>query len=166
MKNVTKILCSLLIVLAVACSKEGSVGPAGQDGVDGNANVTVYNFSTDFSLASEEDLLLTGISQTDFDNSIKLVYYKDNNCSNFWYAAPGIGCSSLYQIRIYTYNTQTKIIFGIRNPDGGSYTGSTRTITDVKVFVIPPSATINLRTSKPLQELSYEEACAIFNIEP
>ncbi len=168
MKNLTKILCALAILIAVACSKDGATGPAGTNGTngtDGNANVTVYNFGTDFSLTNEKTLTLTGISQTDFDNSLRLVYFKDASCSGFWYSVPGLGCAGNYLIRIYSSTLSTELYFNIKDPDGTSYSGVARNITDVKVFIIPPSSTINLRTSKPLTQMSYEEVCDLFNLE-
>ena len=58
MKKLTKILCALLVVLTMSCAKDGATGPQGPagtngtNGTNGNANVTVYNFDTDFILSS------------------------------------------------------------------------------------------------------------------
>ncbi len=189
MKNLTKILCALLVVLTISCAKDGATGPAGPQGPQGpagtngstgpegpvgpqgptgNANVIVYNYTTDFTLATGTDnkvINITGITQTEWDNSLKLVYYKDMNgsCSSFWYAAPGLGCQSLYTIRIYS-NSTLGLNFNIKNANGTTWSGGNVTFTDVKIFVIPPSTTINLRTSKPLSQMSYEEVCELYGI--
>lgn len=167
MEKLTKILMIAVIAIMASCSKEGPQGPAGTNGTngtDGNANVTVYNFGTSFSLTGEKSLTLTGISQSDFDNSLHLVYYKDNGCTGYWYSAPGLGCGANYQIRIYASLSSTALYFNIKDPDGSSFSGAARNITQVKVFIIPPSSTINLRTSKPITQMSYDEVCDLYHI--
>ncbi|MBK6275980.1 MAG: hypothetical protein IPF58_15405 [Saprospirales bacterium] len=94
MKKLTKILCALLVVLTMSCSKDGATGPTGPQGNQGpqgptgttgsdgpvgpqgptgNANVIVYNYTTDFTLTAGTDnktINVTGITQTEWDNSL------------------------------------------------------------------------------------------------
>ena len=170
MKKLTKILCALLVVLTMSCAKDGATGPQGPagtngtNGTNGNANVTVYNFDTDFILSSgsSSKSFTLPITQTQVDESLILGFYKDNACgSQFWYQSAGLGCSGSYQARAYMSNSTANTLhfFQIYDVDGSSYSGSSKTFLQYKVIVIASSSIINLRTSKPLTQMSYDEVC-------
>jgi hypothetical protein len=171
MRNVSKILVALFTVLTLSCAKDGETGPqgpAGVDGIDGNANVTIYNFETDFILTTSKSLVIPGLSQGKVDSSMLLCYYKDAaSLPDLWYISPGLGRSSNYQTRYYTTSssTSTTLNLFILDADGTAYSGVNVTISQVKIIVVPATTVINLRIKKPLTEMSYEEVCRLFNIK-
>lgn len=49
MKNLTKFLCAIALVIAISCAKDGATGPqgpAGTNGTNGNANVMYSDWVT------------------------------------------------------------------------------------------------------------------------
>lgn len=160
-----------VIAIMASCSKEGPQGPAGTNGTngtngtDGNANVTLFTVETDFSLTSGEKVItLTGLTSTDIEKSLTLGYFQESGCANIWYNAPGLGCNAGYNTRTFIRNGND-FIFKLHNPDGSTYSGSSKTFERFKIIVIPASTTVALRTKKPLSEMTYSEVCKTLNIK-
>ena len=175
MKNLAKILCAVAILFAVACSKEGATGPQGPagtngtNGTDGNANVTVYNFGSK-TFTGSTTYVIPNLLQADVDNGIILAYYNPSTeAATAWYACPGFGSTGTYNTRYFFYQTSTTpstYTMGVRllNADGTNYASSV-TFTKFKIIIAPAGTIVNLRTKKPLAEMSYEEVCKILNIK-
>lgn len=143
----TKIFIAVFALFAalVSCKKaeKGEMGPAGANGTNGtngNANVRMYYFGKD-SISTAKTAFSFSISDPAvtanmMDSSAVLFYHQSNG---FWYSSPGLGYSSQYQTRFYTYNPSRSLNFEVYNPDGSSYTGLKVIITKFKVVIIPSS---------------------------
>lgn len=161
MKNLTKLLCVLFVVLTISCSKDSDVNTG--------TGATVYNFETDFTLSSVTQIkeFILPISKSAVDSSLILGFYKDNNCgTSFWYQSTGLGCAGSYQVRSYMSNSTSNTLhyFQLYDIDGSSYNGSSILFTQYKVIVIPASSIVNGRKKDP-KTMTYEEVCKAYNIK-
>ncbi len=173
MKNLFLFTC-LIAALFSSCKKEaGPTGPAGANGTNGtngtngNANVKAFIFNNPITNSFYFSDTLQGLTYKSIDSSLVLCYLQDENCQNFWYPVPGIGCNSLYQSRFYTsataFDTTLVVVnLELRQPDG-SYGGAlTQTITKLKVIVAPASSVVVGK--KEIDYSNYQEVCRYFRI--
>lgn len=123
MKTITKIFAMLAVMSALifmdACKgPAGDVGPAGPAGVagptgaigptgvtgatgaTGNANVIQYTYSTARVTGSEIVYAITGITQTQLNNSMIFVYVQTSLNPTIWYALPGATSGGSNQYRV------------------------------------------------------------------
>lgn len=133
------------LVLALSftgCKKDGEVGPsgpAGSNGVDGNANVKLFYFGPDTMTTTttwKTHVFDSTITENMIDSSLVLIYHEN---SGFWYPSPGLGIAGSYQTRSYTYGTPTQASLSIQiyNADGSTYTGAQQIFTRIKVIIAP-----------------------------
>lgn len=147
------VICFMAVAF-FSCEKEGprgAKGPAGADGVDGNANVKTFIFTDSLQLAwSSAYMNLQYDSVFFIPDSIRtegmvLIFMEYYDFSNWWYPAPGIGAGGYVQIRI-GFDTY-RLMFGALNPDGSTWSSSTPppAIKAVRVILVPPSEVILMR---------------------
>ena len=159
----TKLLSSLVVLTVVLSSCKGDVGPtgpSGQNGIDGNANVLLFNFGSQTTTTGSLSYLLN-VEQATVDSSLILVYYNPSNeASTAWYQSPGLGSVQAYETRWFIFQTSTgpsqyTLTIRLLLPDGSAaYTAST-TFTKVKVILAPASQIIPLIVSGRLDLSNY-----------
>ncbi|MCB9033782.1 MAG: hypothetical protein H6553_08090 [Chitinophagales bacterium] len=162
MKNVTRILCSLLVVLAVACSKEGPVGPAGQDGidgVDGNANVMYSDWFASGTWSGSSgnyyfNKSASAVTQDILDQGVVLAFAKLSSDGSNIRPLPANASGYIWNYVLTVGNIQFTTDFSFGTPPS---------VNNQFRYVIIPSTT-HLRLSKPLTEYSYHEICTMYNI--
>jgi hypothetical protein len=143
MKKLKLLAMVLLIgIVVVSCKKEtGPAGPAGTNGKDGNANVTMYVYGAQtFTSANGYIASFTpaGLSTSMIETSMMISYYKPTGPYP-WYTVGGIGSNYEYQTRMLTYTGPTRIDIRLNNPDGTAYTGIDQAWDSVRIFVVPAS---------------------------
>ena len=128
---------ALLLFFINGCTKQGPVGPAGNNGKDGNANIKVYVFKGDSLTGAHSFYNYIPLRQGIIDSSLILSYYYPRN--GYWYPAPGSGASSMYITRTALYPTADSTAYYIlaQNNDGSTYTGSTIPLDTVRIIVAP-----------------------------
>lgn len=145
-----KMLQSAFVLLIVFSScKKGDTGPAGADGIDGNANVIQYTFGAQ-NLTSGYSQLLISTTRDTMDNSTWLVYLYYEPLAR-WYFVPGggTGGSTLYRVSIGYLNNKVNIFIDKTGP-GENYS-------QCKVVRIYNSATLpGGRRAYPVDVTDYE----------
>src|SRR5690349_11389050 len=97
-------LLPLVFVLLTACSKKGDPGPRGDNGKDGNADVSVFNFGPQ-TVTTALNLTLN-VSRGKVDSSLILVYYNpEAELESAWYPMPGVGSGATYETRFLIYQS-------------------------------------------------------------
>jgi hypothetical protein len=151
-----------MIVLTVALSGcKGDTGPAGLDGLDGNANVTVYNFGSQTTTAGTFSYIVN-VGQVTVDNSLILVYYNPSTeAATAWYQAPGLGSTGAYMTRYFIFQTnltpsQYTTTIRLLTPDGAATFTTSTTFTKVKIILAPASQIVPLIVSGRLDLADYE----------
>ena len=165
MKTITRIFGMLAVVSAVifmdACKGEkGDVGPAGTTGAvgavgatgaigptgvtgavgaTGNANVIQYTYATVRSAGSELMYAVTGITQTQLNNSLVFVYVLTTLNSTVWYALPGYTSGGSNQYRVYMNSNQLNVY------TSRSVGTSTESFNTTRILIIPAN---DLRTGR------------------
>lgn len=171
MKNLTKFLCAIALVIAISCAKDGATGPqgpAGTNGTNGNANVmysdwvtlpTVWRDSTidaslmkinhlkADSLTSNNLKLATILAYAKFSSTIFLLPYTSN---------AGGKVSTMSQ-----YPNVGKFFFTRFTHDNSASIGVSGSL-EYRYIIIPGSK--HLRLVKPLNQMSYDEVCNLYNI--
>lgn len=166
MKKLTKILMVALIAIMASCSKEGPQGPAGTNGTNGtngNANVQYSDWMavpswTGYGTATASyDWAVSNITQEVLDNAAVLIYYR-------------YGTEIQYKILPY-FESATKVFSGnfsvghillkYQNINGGTVTPSADQ-NKFRYMIIPGNT--HLRLKKPLNQMTYEEVCKLYNI--
>ena len=163
--NTLKHLSIILVALAFwACSKKG---PAG---IDGNANVTEYNFEADFTLSGTSiyQAFTLPVSQAEADQSIFLCYYRITLYNPNWFICPDIGPGYNFITRglISPGTSSTTYYLQVHDVDGSAYSGSEIRFDRVRIFVVPASAVVNLRLSQPIELMPYEAVCSLLGVQP
>jgi len=163
MKKLLQIFMALLVITAIACTKEGPQGPAGTNGTngtDGNANVMYSDWfqSGTWSGASGAyyfNKSVPQITQSILDSSVVLTYAKlTSDGSNIRQLPANTTFSGvvLWNFILTVGNIQFTTNFTITPAASNEF----------RYVIIP--ATTHLRLSKPLTQMSYDEICTMFNI--
>lgn len=164
MKKLLQIFMALLVITAIACTKEGPQGPAGTNGTngtDGNANVMYsdwFESGTWTASGGNEafyfDRSEVKVTQDILDKGIVLAYAKlTSDGSNIRPLPATTGNASKV---LWNY------VLTVGNIRFTSTSGSPSTTNQFRYVIIP--ATTHLRLSKPLTQMSYDEICTMFNI--
>ncbi|MBP0903245.1 hypothetical protein ACFSKN_14845 [Mariniflexile gromovii] len=138
--------CILAIIVALnfACSSEdGTQGPEGPAGEDGNANVQTFVFNTS-SLSGDSFILsLPEITQDVIDNDVVLGYI--THWQNYHYPIPGTVFNGESAVRVYIVPSQYHIKF--HNLNGTPYTVAAGAYPTTKIIIIKSSNTTIAKTS-------------------
>lgn len=156
---------ALLVITAIACTKEGPQGPAGTNGTngtDGNANVMYsdwFQAGTWTASGGNEayyfDRSEVKVTQDILDKGIVLAFTQ----------LTGDG-SNIRPLPATTGNTSKVLwnyVLTVGNIRFTTTLTSTPSSNNMFRYVIIP-ATTHLRLSKPLTQMSYDEVCTLFNI--
>lgn len=169
-------VCAVLLTAGCKKGDVGPAGPAGKDGADGNANVRLFTYQN-ITFTSSYNFTLTGVSQGLADSSMVVAYYNPSTeASTSWYPIPGLGSSSLYEMRYFFYQTSASpsvYTFAVRamQPNGtGSY-NTQLTFNKVRIFLVPASSiTVGGRgvadNNAALDIDDYYSVCRYFNVQP
>ena len=163
MKNLTKILCLMAVVIAMACSKEGPAGTAGKDGKDGNANVMYSDwFSSNWVAGSggsetyKFDTAIAHITQDVLDKGVILAYTKLTSDG-----------TNVRPLPATTSNGSTTVLWNYVLTVGHikfttNFSMKPRNENQFRYIIIPAST--HLRLAKPLKDMTYNEVCELYNI--
>ena len=181
MEKLTKILMIAVIAIMASCSKEGPQGPAGTNGtngVDGNANVKYSDWFTpspwvattaygtkDFAYTKTD----AAITQSIIDNGVVLVFGKLAGYNPSIWPSTRVSqlpivvnyVSSGAQIDTWSaYLTLGTLTIDFKN--NNNYYNNISITNQFRYVIIPSSS--HLRLSKPLQSMTYDEICSLYNI--
>ena len=154
MKNVTKILCLFVMILAMACTKEGPQGPAG---ANGNANVQYSDWITSSTWTGSSgsyvfDVTDTKITQPILDQGVVLAFAK--------LVADG---ANIRPLPTTISSVSWTFIVTLGAIHFTSSLSTTPASTNQFRYIIIPTTT-HLRLKKPLNQMTYDEVCELYNI--
>lgn len=169
MKNVTKILCLFVMVLAMACTKEGPQGPAGANGINGtngmngNANVQYSDWMTAGTWLGYDSPSAyytwntPAITQAVLDSANIVVFWSYMGISRYnmlpYFYSNGMFISADYSVG--------KITLWFKSINGTNVT-PTPNMNKFRYMIIPGNS--HLRLKKPLNQMAYDEVCELYNI--
>jgi hypothetical protein len=144
--------------VAGAIGPTGVTGATGPAGATGNANVIQYTYTTARLAGSEMAYAVTGITQTQLNNSLVFVYVLTTLNSTVWYALPGYTANASNQYRVYMNSTQLNVYI---NRSVGS---TTETFNSVRILVVPAN---DLRTGRKaaVDYADYEAVKAFYHLK-
>jgi hypothetical protein len=179
MKTITRLLglfaiVAMFIFLDACKGEKGDIGPAGATGAigptgvtgatgpagaTGNANVIQYTYTT-ARLASSGEIsyAVTGITQTQLNNSLVFVYALTTLNPTVWYALPGYTSGGSNQYRVYMNSTALNVYIT------RSVGSTTETFNSVRILVIPAN---DLRTGRQaaVDYTDYEAVKKYYNLK-
>jgi hypothetical protein len=180
MRKLSKLICSISIVIMLSCTKEGATGPAGKDG---NANVMYSSWKT--SPYSSRDTTIDGtclrvrhldapeLTTALLDSCVMLTYMRIGSIGPYAlpYTSDAGGATNMVnaiymngKILVYRHTFNTCRFTSLVTPD---FTGQPVMINipqslEYRYVIIPGST--HLRLKKPLNQMTYDEICAKYNI--
>ncbi len=162
MKKLSIKILSLAVIAAslifTSCKKE--VGPQGEPGVDGNANVIQISFgSKTITSGGFIELTLPGITKEIAEKSMILTYGQNGG---LWYQLPGFGLNGTREFRTYFEASDPNSLLTIRMITTGA---GSETFSAIRVIVIPANNLVNGRLSQPPYDINnYESVRSYFNL--
>lgn len=140
----------------------GAIGPtgvAGANGKDGNANVIQYTYATArLATSGEIEYTVTGITQSQLNNSLVFVYVISSLNPTIWYALPGYSANGNNQYRVYMNPNKLSVFL---NRSSGTVT---ETFNSTRILVVPANDLRNGR--KPAIDYSdYEAVKKYYNLK-
>ncbi len=166
MKNLTKILCALMVVFMISCAKDGAVGPAG---VNGNANViysdwaksenSIRDTSIDGSSLNTTHLVADSLTLTNINSATILVFtsFLDGLALPLPYTSYAGG-----KANTISFFSKVGKIFITRFAHDNSNSVKLSSSLVYRYIIIPGST--HLRLAKPLNQMTYDEVCELYNI--
>lgn len=167
MKNLIKILSTLVILFAIACTKEGPQGPAG---TNGNANViysswvtisgTTRDTTVDGSKHKIKHFIADSLTADNLSNAAILSFFKIPGDENI-YPLPYTSYAGGIANTISTLPSVGKLFITRFTHDNSGSIGISSSL-QYRYIIIPGSK--NLRLAKPLKNMSYDEICKMYDI--
>ena len=172
----TKSIISLLLIIAVvglisSCVKEGPRGPAGQNGVDGNANVLASPWLTPLAWQGDTfdwyfDVTSADITQDIIDYGAVLAYIKIPN---------DILTNSVRSIPAYVDNAEWNFFIPQLSTIEFTSNATARPGTtgyNFRFIIIPSNANVSLKSGtingykkSELQNMPYSDVCKLLGIK-
>ncbi len=93
-RNAILLFSFVLTLMMFSCSKDGEVGPQGEKGIPGNANVKSMNFNLDSTMWSVvgtvhySDVVVPILTQSIFEKGSINVYMESPTQTGIWYNLP------------------------------------------------------------------------------
>ena len=159
MKNkIIAVTAILLIAITFTNCKKGDTGPAGKDGVNGNANVVGTNIVTVNSWTASSNswsasMTASGITQNIVDKGVVSVFVQ---YGNEWWSLPDLNGKNSTQ---YGYGVGTVSLLNA-NSDGS--TAPNPGATTFRIVIISPS---NRLAHPNTNWKNYNEVKAVLNLE-
>lgn len=151
LKTPTYLIIASLLTFSISCSPEdgekGEQGVAGQDGLDGNANVKTYTYDISSLNSSPFTVDIPELTVSTLENDVVLTYVErtDTNIGTTFFQVPGVSVSHLIEVELFpeTINMYFYDRFSSNSltPDLGTY-GS------LKVIIIESNVTNSNRDAK------------------
>ncbi len=162
-----RLLPVLLVLMFSACSKEGDPGPKGDNGKDGNADVTVFNYGAQTITGGALNLTLN-ITQGRVDSSMILIYYNPEvELATAWYPMPGLGSGGLYDTRYLVYPAATAgqyvVAIRLNGHNGAAYIQQVK-FRKLRIFVVPAGKIVNARQTAPVDFKDYHAVVKYYGI--
>lgn len=162
-----RLLPLCFVLLLSACSKEGDPGPKGEDGKNGNPEVTAYDFGPQTINGGALNLTYN-MTQSKMDSSFLLVYYNpEAELASAWYAMPGLGSGAQYDTRYLTYAGaqagQYVLAVRLMALNGTAY-GSSVKFRKLRMFVVPAVKIVNARQAAPVDFNDYHAVVKYYGI--
>jgi hypothetical protein len=141
-----------------ATGATGAIGLTGVTGATGNANVIQINYGSKTHTGSDLSYPLTGVSQTQMNNSLFLTYVKPSGAIN-WYQIPGYTVGGTFQYRIYLSDAATPLLYVSRVSGTGS-----DIFTATRILIIPAN---DIRTGRKaaIDYTDYEAVKKYYNLK-
>jgi hypothetical protein len=171
--NFLFLLFALSAILMTACVKEGPRGPAGQNGIDGNANVIASAWITPPAWSGDTadwyfDIISTAITQDIIDYGAVLAYMK----------IPGdLYTNDVRSMPAYVNGSNWDFLIVPATPNQIEFTSDKFTVPGTtgysfRFVLIPSNSTLTLKSGSingykksELQNMPYKDVCRILGIK-